>query len=125
MEEHRIGVYASKTDEHMEKADYPKVLLHGSLVSPFLGAAIIKGKSVNAVPHYQLKYEFQCYGLQITRPNMANWCIRLLEESLLVLYDHLHKELYSYHAIQADNRYNPWCQLFCNHLQHCGNCKSE
>lgn len=102
VEEHHIGVYASKTDEHMVKADHPKALLHGSLVSPSLVAAIINGKYVNAVPLYRLEQEFQRYGLQITRQNMANWCIRLAEEYLSVLYDHLHKELYSYHVIQAD-----------------------
>lgn len=102
VEEHHIGVYASKTDEHMVKADHPNVLLHGSLVSPSLAAAVINGKYVNAVPLYRLEQEFQRYGLQITRQNMANWCIRLGEEYLSVLYDHLHKELYSYHVIQAD-----------------------
>lgn len=102
VEEHHIGVYASKTDEYMVKADHPKALLHGSLVSPSLGAAIINGKYVNAVPLYRLEQEFQRYGLQITRQNMANWCIRLAEEYLAILYDHLHKELYFYHVIQAD-----------------------
>lgn len=102
VEEHHIGVYASKTDEHMVKADHPKALLHGSLVSPSLGAAIINGKYVNAVPLYRLEQEFQRYGLQITRQNMANWCIRLAEEYLSILYDHFHEELYFYHVIQAD-----------------------
>ena len=102
VEEHHIGVYASKTDEHMVKADHPKTLLHGSLVSPSLGAAIINGKYVNAVPLYRLEQEFQRYDLQITRQNMANWCIRLAEEYLSILYDYLHKELYFYHVIQAD-----------------------
>ena len=102
VEEHHIGVYASKTDEHMVKADHPKALLHGSLVSPSLGAAIINGKYVNAVPLYRLEQEFQRYGLQITRQNMANWCIHLAEEYLSILYDYLHKELYFYHVIQAD-----------------------
>ncbi|MEE0643097.1 IS66 family transposase [Blautia sp.] len=102
VEEHHIGVYASKTDEHMVKADHPKTLLHGSLASPSLGAAIINGKYVNAVPLYRLEQEFQRYGLQITRQNMANWCIRLAEEYLSILYDYLHKELYFYHVIQAD-----------------------
>lgn len=102
VEEHHIGVYASKTDEHMVKADHPKALLHGSLVSPSLGAAIINGKYVNAVPLYRLEQEFQRYDLQITRQNMANWCIRLAEEYLSILYDHLHEELYFYHVIQAD-----------------------
>lgn len=102
VEEHHIGVYASKTDEHMVKAGHPGTLLHGSLVSPSLAAAIINGKYVNAVPLYRLEQEFQRYGLQITRQNMANWCIRLGEDYLSVLYDRLHKELYSYHVIQAD-----------------------
>lgn len=102
VEEHHIGVYASKTDEHMIKAEHPKALLHGSLVSPSLAAAVINGKYVNAVPLYRLEQEFQRYGLQITRQNMANWCIRLGEEYLSVLYDRLHKGLYSYHVIQAD-----------------------
>ena len=102
VEEHRIGVYASKTDEHLVKADHPKSLLHGSLVSPSLAAAIINGKYVNAIPLYRLEQEFQRYGLQITRQHMANWCIRLGEEYLSVLYDYLHEELYSYHAIQVD-----------------------
>lgn len=102
VEEHHIGVYASKTDGHMVKADHPKALLHGSLVSASLGAAIINGKYVNAVPLYRLEQEFERYGLNITMQNMANWCIRLSEEYLSVLYDYLHKEIYSYHVIQAD-----------------------
>lgn len=102
VEEHHVGVYAGKADGHMVKAAHPKGLLHGSLVSPSLAAAIINGKYVNAVPLYRLEQEFQRYGLNITRQNMANWCIRLGEEYLSVLYDHLHKELYNYHVIQAD-----------------------
>ena len=102
VEEHHIGVYASKTDEHMVKVEHPVGLLRGSLVSPSLAAAIINGKYVNAVPLYRLEQEFQRYGLSITRQNMANWCIRIGEEYLSILYDHLHKELYSYHVIQAD-----------------------
>lgn len=86
----------------MVKAEHPKALLHGSLVSASLGAAIINGKYVNAVPLYRLEQEFGRYGLKITRQNMANWCIRLSEEYLSVLYDYLHKEIYFYHVIQAD-----------------------
>ena len=72
VEEHHIGVYASKTDEHMVKAPHPKNLLRGSLVSPSLAAAVINGKYVNAVPLYRLEKEFERYGLAITRQNMAN-----------------------------------------------------
>ena len=51
---------------------------------------------------YRLEKEFERYGLAITKQNMANWMIRLGEEYLGVLYDHLHKLLYDYHVIQAD-----------------------
>lgn len=102
IEEHRIGVYSSKLDEHMIKAPHPRNLLHGSLVSPSLAAAVINGKYVNAVPLYRLEKEFERYGLAITRQNMANWMIRLGEEYLGTMYDYLHKLLYDYHVIQAD-----------------------
>ena len=102
VEEHHIGVYSSRLDEHMVKAPHPKSLLHGSLVSPSLAAAVINGKYVNAVPLYRLEKEFERYGLAITRQNMANWMIRLGEEYLGPMYDHLHKLLYGYHVIQAD-----------------------
>ena len=97
-----MGVYASKTDDRIIKADHPKALLHGSLVSPTIAAAIMNGKYVNAVPLYRLEQEFSRYGLAITRQNMANWMIRLGESYLTVLYDYLHKKLYDYHVIQAD-----------------------
>ena len=102
VDEHHIGVYASKADGHMVKAPHPKALLHGSPVSASLAAAIINGKYINAVPLYRLEKEFERYGLAITRQNMANWMIRLAEEYLGVLYDHLHTLLYQYHVIQAD-----------------------
>ena len=102
IDEHHVGVYASKTDDRIVKADHPKALLHGSLVSPTIAAAIMNGKYVNAVPLYRLEQEFSRYGLAITRQNMANWMIRLGESYLAVLYDYLHKKLYDYHVIQAD-----------------------
>ena len=95
-------MYASKKDGRIIKADHPQALLHGSLVSPTLAAAIMNGKYVNAVPLYRLEQEFSRYGLSITRQNMANWMIRLGESYLAILYDYLHQKLYDYHVIQAD-----------------------
>ncbi len=102
VDEHHIGVYASKKDDHMVKAPHPKNLLHGSLVSSTLAAAVMNGKYVNAVPLYRLEQEFTRYGLAVNRQMMANWMIRLSEEYLAVLYDFLHQKLYDYHVIQAD-----------------------
>ena len=102
IDEHHVGVYAGKKDGRILKADHPKALLHGSLVSPTIAAAIMNGKYVNAVPLYRLEQEFSRYGLTITRQNMANWMIRLGESYLAVLYDYFHQKLYDYHVIQAD-----------------------
>lgn len=102
VEEHHVGVYASKTDEHMIRAPHPKALLHGSPVSPTLAAAIINSKYVNAVPLYRTEKEFERYGIAVNRKNMAHWMIRLAEEYLGILYDYLHQKLYKYHVIQAD-----------------------
>lgn len=102
VEVHHIGVYASKKDGHMKKAPHPKGLLHGSPVSPSLGAAIMNSKYVNGVPLYRMEQEFERYSLAIKRQNMANWMIRLSEEYLGVLYDYLHQLLFDYHVIQAD-----------------------
>ena len=102
VEEHHVGVYAGKADEHMVKAPHPKALLHGSPVSSTLAAAIINSKYVNAVPLYRTEKEFERYGIAVSRKNMAHWMIRLAEEYLGILYDYLHRKLYSYHVIQAD-----------------------
>ena len=100
--EHHVGVYASRKDGHMVKAEHPRGLLKGSPVSPSIAAAIMNGKYVNAVPLYRLEKEFERYGLAITRQNMANWMIRLGKSYISVMYDYLHKLIYDYHVIQAD-----------------------
>lgn len=102
VEEHHVGVYSGKVDEHMIKAPHPKALLHGSPVSSTLAAAIINSKYVNAVPLYRTEKEFERYGIAVNRKNMAHWMIRLAEEYLGILYDYLHQKLYKYHVIQAD-----------------------
>lgn len=102
VDEHHVGVYASKKDGHMVKAKHPSGLLKASPVSPSLAAAIMNGKYVNAVPLYRLEQEFIRYGLSITRQNMANWMIRLGETYISVMYDYLHQLILDYHVIQAD-----------------------
>ena len=102
VDEHHVGVYASKTDGHMVRAPHPKALLHGSPVSSTLAAAIINSKYVNAIPLYRAEKEFERYGIHVNRKNMAHWMIRLAEEYLGILYDFLHQKLYEYHVIQAD-----------------------
>ena len=102
VEEHHVKVYAGKETEEVIKAPHPETLLRGSLVSPSLEAAVMNAKYVNAVPLYRQEQEFERYGLHISRQNMANWTIQCADRYLAVLYDYLHKKLYGYHVLQAD-----------------------
>ena len=102
IEEHHVGVYKSKKDNHFKKAEHPGYLLRNSLVSPSLEAGIINAKYVNAVPLYRQEQDFQRMGVNIDRADMAHWTILCAERYLSILYDYLHKCLYDYHVIQAD-----------------------
>ena len=102
IEEHHVGVYKSKKDNHFKKAEHPGYLLRNSLVSASLEAAIMNAKYVNAIPLYRQEQEFERYGLHITRGDMAHWTILCAERYLAILYDYLHEKIYDYHVLQAD-----------------------
>lgn len=59
IEEHHVGVYKSKKDNHFKKANHPAYLLRNSLVSPTLLTGIWNAKYVNAEPLYRQEQEFQ------------------------------------------------------------------
>ena len=102
VEEHHVKVYAGKETERIVRAPHPQALLRGSLVSPSLEAAVMNAKYVNAVPLYRQEQEFARYGLHISRQSMANWTIQCADRYLAVLYDYLHRKMYGYHVLQAD-----------------------
>lgn len=62
----------------------------------------MNAKYVNAVPLYRQEQEFSRYGLEISRREMAHWTILCTERYLSLLYDCMHKKLYGYHVLQAD-----------------------
>jgi len=125
--EHHIGVYARKEDGRIIRAPHPRGLLHGSLVSSTLAAAIINGKYVTAVPLYRLEQEFGRYGLTIPRQSMANWCIRLAEEYLAVLYTRWKRAplgaLIKTGAAKNDKSFftAPYCKNHIKEIFHVGN----
>ncbi|MCF0187561.1 MAG: IS66 family transposase, partial [Bacteroidaceae bacterium] len=102
VEEHHVGVYSSKLDETIIRAKDKTRLLKHSPVTASLAAAIMNAKYVNAVPLYRQEQEFARYGLNISRQNMSKWMILLGERYISVFYDYLHKKIYDYHVIQAD-----------------------
>lgn len=102
VKEHRAAVYAGADNETIVRAQRPKDLLRGSIVTPSLEAAIINGKYVNSLPLCRMEQEFKRNDVNLNRQNMANWTIQCADRYPAILYDHLHKLLYQYHVLQAD-----------------------
>ncbi len=102
LEEIHVGVYSGKKSERMVKADFPAYLMRESLVSPSLEAGVINAKYTNAVPLYRIEKQLEANGVNISRQDMARWTIASAERYLSVLYDYLHRRMYDYHILHAD-----------------------
>ena len=102
VEEHHVEVYAGKDNQTIIKADRPKDLLRNSLLTPSLAASIMNAKYVNGLPLYRISQEFLRNDIHISRQVMANWMIQCADRYLGILYDRLHKEMYRFHVLQAD-----------------------
>ena len=102
VEEHHVGVYKSRKDNHFKKADHPAYLLRNRLASPTLLAGIWNAKYVNATPLYRQEQDFNRMGIAIDRTDMARWTIQCAERYISILYDYLHREMYKHHLLQAD-----------------------
>ena len=102
VEEHHVAVYAGKDNQTIIKVDRPKDLLRNSLLTPSLAASIMNAKYVNGLPLYRISQEFLRNDVHISRQVMANWMIQCADRYLGILYDRLHKEMYRFHVLQAD-----------------------
>lgn len=102
VEEHHVAVYAGKDNQTIIKVDRPKDLLRNSLLTPSLAASIMNAKYVNGLPPYRISQEFLRNDIHISRQVMANWMIQCADRYLGILYDRLHKEMYRFHVLQAD-----------------------
>lgn len=102
VEEHHVAVYAGKDNHTIIKVDRPKDLLRNSLLTPSLAASIMNAKYVNGLPLYRISQEFLRNDIHISRQVMANWMIQCADRYLGILYDRLHKEMYRFHVLQAD-----------------------
>lgn len=102
VEEHHVAVYAGKDNQTIIKVDRPKDLLRNSLLTPSLAASIMNAKYVNGLPLYRISQEFLRNDIHISRQVMANWMIQCADRYLGILYYRLHKEMYRFHVLQAD-----------------------
>ena len=62
----------------------------------------MNAKYVNGLPLYRISQEFLRNDIHISKQVMANWMIQCADRYLGILYDYLHKELYRFHVLQAD-----------------------
>ena len=102
VEEHHVAVYAGRDNQTIVKADRPRDLLRNSIRTPSLAASIMNPKYVNGLPLYRISQEFLRNDIHISKQVMANWMIQCADRYLGILYDYLHKELYRFHVLQAD-----------------------
>lgn len=100
--EHHIEIYSAKNEDRIVRADHPKELLSGSIVTPSLLAGIMDGKYVNALPLYRMEQDFERKKIPITRQNMAGWIIKCTERYLSLLYDRMKAELLDHSVVHAD-----------------------
>lgn len=102
VEEHHVAVYAGTDNQTIIKADHPKSLLRNSIATPSLVASIMNAKYVNGMPLHRIGQEFLRNDIHISKQVMANWMIQCAERYLGIMYDRLHRELYRFHVLQAD-----------------------
>lgn len=78
VELHSVDVCVGTGGDHQDeflRGKRPKDLLKNSIVTPSLGAAILNGKYVLALPLYRIEQEFERNGFRLSRQTMANWVI--------------------------------------------------
>lgn len=102
VEEHHVEVYAGKDNQTIIKADRPKSLLRNSIATPSLVASIMNGKYVNGMPLHRISQEYLRNDIHISKQVMANWMIQCGDRYLGTIYDRLHREMYRFHVLQAD-----------------------
>ena len=104
-EVHTVKVYVGTGGDHQDefyRGSRPKDLLRNSILTPSLAAGIINGKYLNSIPFYRIEQEFIRQGLNITRQNMANWCIKLSEYYFAPFCERMKYHLLRLHVNQCD-----------------------
>ena len=103
VDEHHVHVYASKdNDGTIVKAERPKDLFRNSIATPSLVATILTGKYLNHLPLDRQSRCLKDNGIQLETNTLANWMMNASDDYLRIIYDRLHKDLYSSHVIHAD-----------------------
>lgn len=103
VDEHRVHVYASKTnDGSIIRAPRLADVFRNSIVTPSLAAAIITGKYANHLPPDRQSRCYKDNGVKLETNTLANWMMPASELHFSIIYDELHKYLYECEAVHTD-----------------------
>ncbi len=83
-------------------AKMPNPVLPGSFVSSSLMAYTMHRKYSEAVPLYRQEKEYQNFGIDLSRQNLANWVMHGANTWLKHLYDRMHDFLLKEPILHAD-----------------------
>ena len=96
--------HSSTKGDHQDeflRGDRPKDLIRNSIVTSSLGAAVLNGKYVNALPLNRISQEFDRNGLTISRQTLANWVISF-SKYLTPVWQRMKYHLLQLPVIQSD-----------------------
>ena len=103
VDEHHVHVYASKDNNGtIVKAERPRDLFRNSIATSSLVSTLITGKFQNHLPLDRQSKCLKDNGIQLETNTLANWMMNASEQYLRIIYDRLHKDLYSSHLVHAD-----------------------
>lgn len=104
VENHTVEVYVGTDGEHQDeflRGKREPDLLRNSIVTPSLGAAVLNGKYVNAMPLHRIAQEFDRNDLNISRQTMANWVIAF-DRYFKPIWERMKEHLLTLPVVQAD-----------------------
>ena len=104
VEVHTVEVYVGTGGDHQDeflRGKRPKDLIRNSIVTPSLGAGILNGKYVNAMPLNRISQEFERNGLVLSRQTMSNWIISFARY-LRPIWERMKHHLMQLPVVQAD-----------------------
>ncbi len=104
VEVHTVEVYVGTGGDHQDeflRGKRPKDLIKKSIVTPSLGAGILNGKYVNAMPLYRIEQEFERNGLVLSRQTMSNW-ILAFSKYFKPVWERMKYHLLHLTVVQAD-----------------------
>ena len=104
VEKHIVEVYVGTGGDHQDefvRGNRPVEIIRNSIVTPSLGAAVLNGKYVLALPLNRISQEFERNGLTLSRQTLANWVIAF---SLFFqpLWERMKELLLQLPVVQAD-----------------------